>query len=64
MLFCFRQPENEELKSIYSVYMKAVFKQTIPTHPVWSATSKVASLVNSMIRIYSEVKYRSLGTQT
>ncbi|KAK3929891.1 Cytoplasmic dynein 2 heavy chain 1 [Frankliniella fusca] len=48
-------PENDELKSIYNLYMKAIFRQCVPAHPVWSATNKVAAFVNSLIHIYSEV---------
>ncbi|XP_034239710.1 cytoplasmic dynein 2 heavy chain 1 [Thrips palmi] len=48
-------PEADELKSIYNVFMKAVFKLSMPTHPVWSSTNKVATLVNTIVRIYTEV---------
>ena len=50
------QPEKENLEVVYASYLGAVFRATVPGHPVWGSGSKAAQLATSMVQVYQQMK--------
>ena len=50
------QPDKEYLEVVYTSYLGAMFRSTLPGHAVWSAESKVAQLASSMVQMYLQMK--------
>ena len=52
---CFRATDDQ-LKLIYSTYLRSIFSTTMDKHPKWSSNSNIFQLAGSMVNIYTQVK--------
>jgi dynein heavy chain 2 len=50
------QPDKDYLEVVYSSYLGAVFRSTLPSHPTWSSESRVAQLASSMVQVFQQMK--------
>ena len=41
---------------VYTSYLGAMFRSTLPGHPVWSSESKVSQLAASMVQLYEQMR--------
>jgi dynein heavy chain 2, cytosolic len=52
-------PAEEQLRIIYSSYLRIILQQQLPNHRLWSTHAKVNQLASSMIHVYNEVESTS-----
>ena len=55
-IFSISYPTDDQLKLIYSTYLRNIFSTTMNKHPKWGSNSNVYQLATSMIHIYSQVQ--------
>ena len=48
-------PTDDQLKLIYSVYLRNIFAATMDKHPKWSSNSNTFQLASSMVSVYTQV---------
>jgi hypothetical protein len=53
--FICRYPTEDELKLIYSTYLRSIFAVSLSKHPKWSSQSNVSQLAASMVKVYMQV---------
>jgi dynein heavy chain 2, cytosolic len=54
----FRYPTEEELKLIYSSYLRNILTTQLSKHAKWNSNSNIFLLASSMIRVYMQVSHR------
>jgi hypothetical protein len=54
-MFCSSYPGQDELKSIYTIYMSSIMGMCLSKHQIWKSSTKIANLTGSMIKIFEEV---------
>jgi len=54
-IFAISYPTDDQLKLIYSTYLRNILSPTMGKHPKWSSNSNVYQLATSMVNIYIQV---------
>lgn len=55
-IFSLAYPTDDQLKLIYSSYLRIILTTSMSKHPKWSSNSNIYQLASSMITIYSKVQ--------
>ena len=55
-IFSLPYPTDDQLKLIYSSYLRAIISTSMAKHAKWSSNSNVYQLATSMVKIYTEVQ--------
>ncbi len=50
-----RYPTDDQLKLIYSTYLRNIISVNMEKHPKWGSSSNVFNLAASMVSVYSQV---------
>lgn len=54
-VFSISYPTDEELKLIYSTYLRSIISSNMEKHPKWGSSSNTYQLASSMVTLYSQV---------
>ena len=54
-IFGISYPTDDQLKLIYSTYLRSIVSGNMEKHPKWGSNSNVFQLASSMVTIYSQV---------
>ena len=55
-IFSISYPSDDQLKLIYSTFLKGILSSTMGKHPKWSLSANVYQLAQSMVALYSQVQ--------
>lgn len=54
-IFSISYPTDDQLKLIYSTYLRNIISTSMDKHPKWSSNANIYQLASSMVSIYSQV---------
>ena len=55
-IFSISYPTDDQLRLIYSTYLRCIFMTNMSKHPKWGSNSNIFQLASSMINIYTQVQ--------